>query len=93
MAAFQDLRAQVSDYVTEERAAHIIGHLQEAGKAVDFPTVVNGFQRDILKEADPDHRVAFEGNPKDFRRIVGQLVGQDRDCKRLIFAAMKAESS
>lgn len=93
LAAFQDLRAQVSDYVTEERAAHIIGHLQEAGQAVDFPTVVNGFQQDILKEADPDHRVAFEGNPKDFRRIVGQLVGQDRDCKRLIFAAMKAESS
>lgn len=88
MVAVQNLQNMVADYVTEERAEHVIGHLREAGQAIDFPSVVAEFRKDILKEADADHRHEFEADQKKFRKIVGQLVGQDHKCKRLIFAAM-----
>jgi tRNA-binding EMAP/Myf-like protein len=89
--AFQSLRDAIADYVTGERAEHVVGHLQEAGTTIDFPTVVREMQLDILKEADPLHRTQFAAEAKDFRKIVGKLVGKSGECKRAIFAAIKAK--
>jgi tRNA-binding EMAP/Myf-like protein len=87
--AYNTLQDTVADYVTEERVVHAIGHLREDGTAIEFPTVVRELQRDILKEADSSHQQQFEESDKEFRRIVGRIVGRDQACKALIFAAMK----
>ncbi len=88
--AFNSLRETVADYVTGERAEHAIAHLTEAGTAITFPAVVGEMQQDILKEAATDHLTRFRESEKDFRKIVGKLVGQSGECKARIFAAMEA---
>lgn len=91
--AYQNLSDTVADYLTAERAEHAVSHLLEAGSKIDFPSVVRELQADILKEADPSHRTEFLSNEKDFRKVVGKLVGKSHACKRVIFAAMAGGGS
>ena len=74
---FQVLKSAVDEYLNEERVQKAISHLQEANSAINFRSVLDELEKDILKEADPKDKELFEADSKEYSKAISKLFGSN----------------
>jgi hypothetical protein len=74
---FQKVKNAVDEYMTEERVKKAASHLREENTEITFRSLLDELAKDILKEADSDHRELFDENAKDYMKAISKLFGSN----------------